>query len=92
MQNYSENEDSVDNNDLIDDCNCHISDLNELNNKHLYPLLHEIVEKNYFRFSFNKMAAIRARRSLILHPDRRRPRQVAVLLLHADVVIVLPRR
>ncbi|CAF0740624.1 unnamed protein product [Rotaria sordida] len=39
-----------DNNDLIDDCNCRISDLIELNNQRLYPLLHKIVNKNYFRF------------------------------------------
>jgi hypothetical protein len=38
------------NNDMIDDCNCRISDLNKLNNQRLYPLLHEIVKKNYFRF------------------------------------------
>ncbi|CAF1475785.1 unnamed protein product [Adineta ricciae] len=37
-------------NDQIDDCNCRISDLNELNNQHIYPLLQEIVSKNYFRF------------------------------------------
>jgi ERO1-like protein alpha len=38
------------NNDLIDDCNCRISDINELNNQRLYPLLNQIVKKNYFRF------------------------------------------
>ncbi len=38
------------NNDLIDDCNCRISDINELNNQRLYPLLNQIVTKNYFRF------------------------------------------
>ena len=37
-------------NDLLDDCNCQISDLNTLNNQRLYPLLHEIVTKNYFQF------------------------------------------
>ncbi|UJR16234.1 hypothetical protein I4U23_003144 [Adineta vaga] len=37
-------------NEQIDDCNCRISDLNELNNQRLYPLLHQIVTKNYFRF------------------------------------------
>jgi hypothetical protein len=31
----------IENNDLIDDCNCFISDLNELNNQRLYPLLHK---------------------------------------------------
>jgi hypothetical protein len=40
----------IDNNDLLDDCNCRITDLNKLNNQRLYPLLHQIVEKNYFRF------------------------------------------
>src|SRR5437868_4985477 len=40
----------INNNDIIDDCNCRISDINEFNNQRLYPLLHEIVEKNYFRF------------------------------------------
>ena len=39
-----------DDNDLLDDCNCHIRDLAELNNKRLYPLLRRIVTKNYFRF------------------------------------------
>ena len=38
------------NNDIVDDCNCRISDLNELNNQRLYPLLRQIVQKNYFRF------------------------------------------
>jgi hypothetical protein len=38
------------NNDIVDDCNCHISDLNQLNNERLYPLLRQIVQKNYFRF------------------------------------------
>lgn len=39
-----------DDNDLLDDCNCQIKDLAELNNQRLYPLLHQIVTKNYFRF------------------------------------------
>ena len=38
------------NNDMVDDCNCRISDLNELNNQRLHPLLRQIVQKNYFRF------------------------------------------
>jgi hypothetical protein len=38
------------NNDMVDDCNCRISDLNQLNNQRLYPLLRQIVKKNYFRF------------------------------------------
>ena len=38
------------NNDMVDDCNCHISDLNQLNNQRLYPLLRQIVQQNYFRF------------------------------------------
>lgn len=38
------------NNDMVDDCDCRISDLNELNNQRLYPLLKKIVQKNYFRF------------------------------------------
>jgi hypothetical protein len=38
------------NNDLLDDCNCRISDLNGLNNQYLKPLLNKIVNKNYFRF------------------------------------------
>lgn len=38
------------NNELVDDCTCRISDLNELNNQKLYPLLRKIVRKNYFRF------------------------------------------
>ncbi|UJR25125.1 hypothetical protein I4U23_006484 [Adineta vaga] len=37
-------------NDMVDDCNCRISDINELNNQRLYPLLRQIVKKNYFRF------------------------------------------
>jgi len=37
-------------NDMVDDCNCRISDLNQLNNQRLYPLLRQIVQKNYFRF------------------------------------------
>ena len=38
------------NNDMVDDCNCRISDLNQLNNERLNPLLRQIVQKNYFRF------------------------------------------
>ncbi|CAF1196059.1 unnamed protein product [Adineta steineri] len=38
------------NNDMVDDCDCRISDLNQLNNERLYPLLQKIVKKNYFRF------------------------------------------
>ena len=38
------------NNEMVDDCDCRISDLNELNNQRLYPLLQQIVQKNYFRF------------------------------------------
>lgn len=38
------------NNDMVDDCNCYISDLNQLNNQRLYPLLRQIIQKNYFRF------------------------------------------
>jgi len=38
------------NNDLLDDCNCRISDLKDLNNQRLKPLLNKIVNKNYFRF------------------------------------------
>ncbi|CAF3763453.1 unnamed protein product [Rotaria magnacalcarata] len=38
------------NNDMVDDCNCRISDLNQINNQRLYPLLRQIVQKNYFRF------------------------------------------
>lgn len=38
------------NNEMVDDCDCRISDLNELNNQRLYPLLRQIVQKNYFRF------------------------------------------
>jgi hypothetical protein len=38
------------NNDMVDDCNCRISDLNQLNNQRLYPLLRQIVQKTYFRF------------------------------------------
>jgi ERO1-like protein alpha len=38
------------NNDMVDDCNCRISDLNQLNNQRLYPLLRQIIRKNYFRF------------------------------------------
>ena len=37
-------------NDMVDDCNCRISDLNQLNNQRLYPLLRQIVQQNYFRF------------------------------------------
>lgn len=37
-------------NDIVDDCNCRISDLNQLNNQRLYPLLRQIVQQNYFRF------------------------------------------
>ncbi|CAF1215806.1 unnamed protein product [Rotaria magnacalcarata] len=37
-------------NDLIEDSNCPIAKLNDLNNQRLYPLLHKIVDKNYFRF------------------------------------------
>jgi ERO1-like protein alpha len=37
-------------NDMVDDCDCRISDLNQLNNQRLYPLLHKLVQKNYFRF------------------------------------------
>ncbi|CAF1166206.1 unnamed protein product [Adineta ricciae] len=37
-------------NDMVDDCNCRISDINDLNNQNLYPLLRQIVKKNYFRF------------------------------------------
>lgn len=37
-------------NDMVDDCNCQISDLNQLNNQRLYPLLRQIVQQNYFRF------------------------------------------
>lgn len=36
--------------DMVDDCNCRISDLNQLNNQRLYPLLRQIVQQNYFRF------------------------------------------
>ena len=43
-------ESSTVDNDLINDCNCRISALNKLNNQRLYPLLHQIVNKNYFRF------------------------------------------
>lgn len=39
-----------DENDLLDDCHCHISDLMTFNNQRLYPLLQRIVAKNYFRF------------------------------------------
>ena len=38
------------NNDMVDDCTCRISDLNQLNNQRLHPLLRQIVQKNYFRF------------------------------------------
>lgn len=38
------------NNDMVDDCNCRISDLYQINNQRLYPLLRQIVQKNYFRF------------------------------------------
>ena len=38
------------NNDMVDDCDCRISDLNELNNQRLNPLLLQLVKKNYFRF------------------------------------------
>ena len=37
-------------NDIVDDCDCRISDLNQLNNQKLYPLLQQIVQKTYFRF------------------------------------------
>ncbi|CAF1008642.1 unnamed protein product [Adineta steineri] len=40
----------INDNDKIDDCNCRISDLHELNNQRLRPLLQQIVNKNYFRF------------------------------------------
>jgi len=36
--------------DMVDDCNCQISDLIQLNNQRLYPLLSQIVRQNYFRF------------------------------------------
>ena len=38
------------NNDMIYDCHCRISELNQLNNQRLNPLLRQIVKKNYFRF------------------------------------------
>ncbi|CAF3059587.1 unnamed protein product [Rotaria socialis] len=37
-------------NNLIEDSSCPIAELNDLNNQRLYPLLHKIVDKNYFRF------------------------------------------
>ncbi|CAF0869438.1 unnamed protein product [Didymodactylos carnosus] len=36
--------------DLIDDCNCRIADLNDLNNNKIYPVLELLTQKNYFRF------------------------------------------
>ncbi|CAF0729495.1 unnamed protein product [Didymodactylos carnosus] len=35
---------------LIDDCNCRFDDINDINNKKLYPILKILVKKNYFRF------------------------------------------